>query len=211
MPFVSVPKDLSKVKTKVAFNLTRRQLICFSVAGFIGVPSYLFTRSHIGNEAAVLLMVGLMLPFFFLAMYERDGQTLEKIIRNILRARFLRPKVRPYQTQNLYAFFNEMEVHHAKQTAEKTGRRAAKAYSSKEETKNRTSCLQKKGRTVIRPSLHEQESSFPERKSRLPHNRPFPIRKSIRMESAGWRNTSSPRRWSFSISTINWHKMRTKR
>ena len=95
MPFVSVPKDLSKVKTKVAFNLTRRQLICFSVAGFIGVPSYLFTRSHIGNEAAVLLMVGLMLPFFFLAMYERDGQTLEKIIRNILQARFLRPKVRP--------------------------------------------------------------------------------------------------------------------
>lgn len=74
MPFVSVPKDLSKVKTKLAFNLTRRQLICFSVAGFIGVPSYLFTRSHIGNEAAVLLMVGLMLPFFFLAMYER-GRT----------------------------------------------------------------------------------------------------------------------------------------
>ena len=69
MPFVSVPKDLSKVKTKVAFNLTRRQLICFSVAGFIGVPSYLFTRSHIGNEAAVLLMVGLMLPCLFLAIY----------------------------------------------------------------------------------------------------------------------------------------------
>ena len=39
MPFVSVPKDLSKVKTKVAFNLTRRQLICFSVAGFIGVAN----------------------------------------------------------------------------------------------------------------------------------------------------------------------------
>lgn len=130
MPFVSVPKDLSKVKTKVAFNLTRRQLICFSVAGFIGVSSYLFTRSHIGNEAAVLLMVGLMLPFFFLAMYERDGQTLEKIIRNILRARFLRPKVRPYQTQNLYAFLNETEVLHAKQTAKKTGRKTAKKHSA---------------------------------------------------------------------------------
>lgn len=123
MPFVSVPKDLSKVKTKVAFNLTRRQLICFSVAGFIGVPSYLFTRSHIGNEAAVLLMVGLMLPFFFLAMYERDGQTLEKIIRNILRARFLRPKVRPYQTQNLYAFLTKwrciMQNKQQKRQAEK--------------------------------------------------------------------------------------------
>ncbi len=30
MPFVSVPKDLDKVKTKVALNLTKRQLVCFS-------------------------------------------------------------------------------------------------------------------------------------------------------------------------------------
>ena len=30
MAFVPVPKDLSKVKTKVAFNLTKRQLICFA-------------------------------------------------------------------------------------------------------------------------------------------------------------------------------------
>ena len=30
MAYVAVPKDLSKVKSKVAFNLTKRQLICFS-------------------------------------------------------------------------------------------------------------------------------------------------------------------------------------
>ena len=130
MPFVSVPKDLSKVKTKVAFNLTKRQLICFSIAGLIGVPAYLHTRSHIGNETAVLLMVGLMLPFFFLAMYEKDGQTMEQIVRNILRARFLRPKVRPYKTQNLYALLNEKEVPHAKQAAKKAGTKAAKQHSS---------------------------------------------------------------------------------
>ena len=109
MPFVSVPKDLSKVKTKVAFNLTRRQLICFSVAGFIGVPSYLFTRSHIGNEAAVLLVVGLMLPFFFLAMYERDGQPAEKLLKNRLRYK-LWPKKRPYRTENLYKSMSKKEV-----------------------------------------------------------------------------------------------------
>ena len=33
MPFVPVPKDLAKVKTKVAFNLTARQLICFGAGG----------------------------------------------------------------------------------------------------------------------------------------------------------------------------------
>ena len=78
MPYVPVPKDLTKVKTKLAFNLTKRQLICFSLAGLVGLPVYFFTRGAIGNSAAVLLMIGLMMPFFFFAMYERDGQPAEK-------------------------------------------------------------------------------------------------------------------------------------
>ena len=76
MPYVPVPKDLTKVKTKLAFNLTKRQLICFSLAGLVGLPVYFFTRGAIGNSAAVLLMIGLMMPFFFFAMYERDGQAV---------------------------------------------------------------------------------------------------------------------------------------
>ena len=31
MPYVNVPNDLSKIKTKIAFNLTKRQLICLSL------------------------------------------------------------------------------------------------------------------------------------------------------------------------------------
>ena len=38
MPYVPVPKDLTKVKTKLAFNLTKRQLICFSLAALVGLP-----------------------------------------------------------------------------------------------------------------------------------------------------------------------------
>lgn len=64
MPFVPVPKDLTKVKTKVAFNLTKRQLVTFGLGGLVGIPAYLFTRGSIGNESAALLMIGLMLPFF---------------------------------------------------------------------------------------------------------------------------------------------------
>lgn len=52
MPYVPVPKDLTKVKTKLAFNLTKRQLICFSLAGLVGLPVYFFTRGAIGNSAA---------------------------------------------------------------------------------------------------------------------------------------------------------------
>lgn len=107
MAYVNVPNDLSRIKTKMAFNLTKRQLVCFGSAAAVGIPAYLLARSAIGGTAAMLLMIGLMLPFFFLAMYERDGLPAEKVLKNILRATVLWPRVRPYQTQNFYRYLNE--------------------------------------------------------------------------------------------------------
>lgn len=103
MPFVPVPKDLTKVKTKVAFNLTKRQLVTFGLGGLVGIPAYLFTRGSIGNESAALLMIGLMLPFFAFGIYEKDGQPLEKVLKNFVNVTFLRPPERPYRTDNGYA------------------------------------------------------------------------------------------------------------
>lgn len=103
MPFVSVPKDLGKVKTKVAFNLTKRQIVCFGLGGLVGIPAYLLSRGSIGNETAALLMIGLMMPFFLFGIYEKDGRPLEKILKNYLDVRFLRPPQRPYRTDNGYA------------------------------------------------------------------------------------------------------------
>lgn len=110
LPYVNVPNDLSKIKTKIAFNLTRRQLICFGGAAAVGIPVYLLTRHALGGTGAMFLMIALMLPAFFMAMYERDGLPFEKVARNIIRAKFLRPGVRPYQTQNIYAPFAGKEV-----------------------------------------------------------------------------------------------------
>ena len=84
MPYVPVPKDLTKVKTKVAFNLTKRQLICFSLAALVGVPVYFLTRKAVGNSA-------------------------EKILRNRLRHK-LWPGKRPYRTENLYRTISKKEV-----------------------------------------------------------------------------------------------------
>lgn len=110
MAYVPVPKDLSKIKTKMAFNLTKRQLICFGTAASAGFPTYLFTRGVLGNSAAMLLMIGLMLPFFFFAMYEKDGLPLEKVLKNIIRTCFLYPRVRPYKTENFYALLSKKEA-----------------------------------------------------------------------------------------------------
>ena len=101
--YISVPRDLTRVKSKILFNLTKRQLICFSVATLIGVP-FFFLLKRTGNMSlAAMGMIIIMLPLFFLAMYERNGQPLEIIIRHVIRARFLRPKIRPYKTDNYYS------------------------------------------------------------------------------------------------------------
>lgn len=103
MPYVTIPKDLTKVKTKVLFNLTKRQLICFGAGLIIGLPLYFVTKAPLGDSTAALLMILIMLPAFLLALYEKNGQHLETIARNMIQVLFLRPKKRPYQTNNFYA------------------------------------------------------------------------------------------------------------
>ena len=107
MAYVQVPKDLTRVKTKVIFNLTKRQLICFSLAGIVGVPSYLLTKNVLGSTVSACAMVIMMLPFFFFAMYEKDGRPLEKILMNIWRNKVQRPGIRIYQTNNFYKVIQE--------------------------------------------------------------------------------------------------------
>lgn len=128
MPYVPVPKDLSKVKTKVALGLTKRQLICFSLAAVVGFPVYLLSRPAIGNSAAVLVMIVLMLPFFFMAMYERDGLPAEKVLKNIIRHKVW-PRQRPYRTENFYKTLSMKEgydIANHKQAAGRTGKTPAK-------------------------------------------------------------------------------------
>lgn len=109
MAYVTVPKDLSEVKTKVLFNLTKRQLICFGIGAVVGIPVFFLLRPLIGTSSAAIVMVVLMLPFFLFAMYEKNGQPLEKVLKNILQVCFLRPKQRPYETNNYYAVLQRQE------------------------------------------------------------------------------------------------------
>ena len=102
MAFVSVPKDLTKVKNKIIFNLTKRQLICFGIAAAVGVPFYFLTRGIIGSSNAATGMCLLMLPAFLFAMYEKDGMHLEDVLMHMIRVKFLRSPVRKYETENYY-------------------------------------------------------------------------------------------------------------
>lgn len=137
MAYVQVPKDLTRVKTKVLFNLTKRQLICFGSAAAVSVPFYLLTRHSLGSTLAACIMIVIALPFFLFAMYEKDGRPLEKILKNIIQMKFKRPGVRLYKTDNFYAAIQE-EIYEkevlgiGKTQTEASGyRKAGKQASSK--------------------------------------------------------------------------------
>lgn len=109
MAYVPVPKDLTKVKSKVLFNLTKRQLICFGGGALIGVPLFFLLRGSLGASSAAILMVLSMLPLFVMGLYEKNGRPLEKVLGDVIQTVFLRPKRRPYQTDNLYAALMRQE------------------------------------------------------------------------------------------------------
>ena len=83
MAYVQIPKDLKKVKTKVAFNLTKRQLIGFCAAGLVGFPTYFLCKDVFPSDVAVILMICVMLPFLFITFYEKDGLPFEKCAKFI--------------------------------------------------------------------------------------------------------------------------------
>ena len=102
--FVSVPRDLTRVKEKIVFGLTKRQIICFSLGALVGVPLFFVTKKMTENiSASTLAMMAVMMPFFFVALYEKDGMNCEAILRHMIVWRFKRPRIRPYRTENYYA------------------------------------------------------------------------------------------------------------
>ena len=110
--YIPVPRDLTRVKSKIFFYLTKRQLLCFGVAALIGVPVFFLLKTGGNVSLAVLGMMIVMLPLFFLAMYEKDGLPLEVIAKHFIESKFIRPKERPYQTNNYYALLmrqNQLE------------------------------------------------------------------------------------------------------
>ena len=109
MAYVPVPKDLSAVKTKVMFNLTKRQLICFAAGAVVAIPLFFLCKTGMNTSAASIVMVLALMPFMLLAMYEKNGQPLEKIARNFIMVCFLRPKVRPYRTNNFYSMLERQD------------------------------------------------------------------------------------------------------
>ena len=178
MAYVTVPKDLSRVKTKVLFNLTKRQLVCFGGGALIGVPLFFLLKGQAGTSVAALCMVLVMLPFFLLGVYEKNGQPLEKLIGNLLQVSVLRPKQRPYKTNNFYAVVErqadlDREVHGIIRGKGKNGKQ--KRRLTREEKKQIEAAIARANRTDKKEKSAQDsipfEQMWPNGVCRLPDGR----------------------------------------
>ena len=91
--YVPVPRDLTRVKTRIIFHLTKRQILCFGLAALIGVPSFLLLKQAGNISMASMGMILIIMPMFLLAMYEQDGQTLEVKAKHFVESTFFRTKM----------------------------------------------------------------------------------------------------------------------
>lgn len=100
--YVRIHKDLAQVKSKVFLNLTARQLVCFGSGILVGLPLFFVLNKLLPSSAAAVIMICVMMPFFLFGLYEKNGQPLEKVLHYYIQSRFIRPKKRPYRTDNAY-------------------------------------------------------------------------------------------------------------
>ena len=106
---VPTPKDLNKVKTKMAFGLTKRQLICFALAGCVGFPLYFILRRVFPTDLSTMIMMLSIFPFFFFAMYQKDGKNAEQIIYELYHRRIWSKGIRRYKSENIYQQLEEKD------------------------------------------------------------------------------------------------------
>ena len=109
MKQVQTPKDLNHVKTRMALGLTKRQLICFAAAGCVGFLLYLALHKVMPTDVSALVMMLVIFPFFFFAMYEKDGKPPEKLLYDIYCQRFRSKGIRRYRSENIYEKLEEQE------------------------------------------------------------------------------------------------------
>lgn len=102
MPYVSIPKDLSKLKPRLFFGLNKRQFFCIALAVIVAVPAYFFISYYLNSEVAGWVTVILAVPIFACSFIEKNALPLEKYVLMVIRVRIFGNLTRPYRTENIY-------------------------------------------------------------------------------------------------------------
>lgn len=147
MFYSSVNTDFAAYQPKVAFGLTKRQIICFLLAAVLGFPTYFFTKDYIGTDMAGILMIIVMVPLFLVAMYQKNGQPLEVVLKHYIKEQFFSNKVRVVETTPVVA--SVMQTADYAKASKKGGKRK---INGKNKNKGANSPNTKSNKGVVQPS-----------------------------------------------------------
>lgn len=105
MAYVSVPKDLTNIKTKFIGNFTKRQIVCFGLGILFGFPIYFLLKDVIGTTGAFYVLIVAMMPFFMFAMLEKNSMPLEKYLKYYFQHKYVNAPIRLYKSENIYDYY----------------------------------------------------------------------------------------------------------
>lgn len=111
MPYAKIPKDLTKYESKLVLNLTKRQVICYLVAGILGISIFFITKKYLGADLGGWLTIIVVSPIFALSLGRfKNNLPFEKYVALIIRTRVVSTFKRPYQSSNMYRLLERPEV-----------------------------------------------------------------------------------------------------
>ncbi len=135
--YVQIPKDLNKVKDKFIGGLTKRQVICFSIGAALGGLTYYLTYKDFGTSTSGVFLFIVAAPFFLLGMYEKNGFTLDNMLLNYIRHQFIYPRVRVYETENIYSAMDKQIQLKREMKMLETGQKPVKSVKTSSESKRK--------------------------------------------------------------------------
>ncbi|MDO7285905.1 PrgI family protein [Shouchella clausii] len=116
-----IPKDLKKIQSKLFFGLTKRQLIGFGCAIFVGILTFIAVKPF-SLDVAMYAMFFTVAPIFFATIYQKDGMYAEQWIKLLLEQKYLNPSKRYYKvSKNNLALAKERDVLKRAKRKTKTG------------------------------------------------------------------------------------------
>lgn len=99
--FVKIPKDLSLIKQKFVFGLTKRQAVCFGIGLIAGMTAFYVFNGLLGLQAGCFALGIAAAPAIFCGLYKKNGLHFEQTVKFMIDF-FRKPKERTYQSENTF-------------------------------------------------------------------------------------------------------------
>lgn len=98
--YIEMPRDFEEIKQKFALGLTKRQCICFGLAGVFGISAYFLTKDYGTTISSNTLLITAAPPVLF-ALPAKNGLYLEQRLKNMYLF-YRKPRVKTYQSETIY-------------------------------------------------------------------------------------------------------------